>query len=173
MEHNFASRTLVSVVLVLLTGCTSPAGTQTTQQQINDALKRAPHGSVELTVDYCTPHKAADQRKQVVEMGQRAVFIPTASAPYEMKVIPVQSSTGDLVLSLSSKWIERVQSSNGGFNTDVIYSSTVLVKNGVASQPITFKVSDAEACLTLTANTRLAVSSANSVESVHQAANGQ
>jgi hypothetical protein len=172
MEPKHARTSLVAGLL-MMTGCTSPAETQVTQQQINDALKRAPHGSVELTVDYCSSHQVANRRTQVVDMGQGAVFKPTASAPYELVVTPVQAPSGDLLLSLRSKWMERNATPAGPVNTDVLYAKTALINNGGVSEPITFRVRDAETCLTLTANTRLTVSSANSVESVQQEASGQ
>lgn len=176
MQRKHSNIGLITVLLVLIAGCTSPAGTQTaltTQQQINDALKRAPHGSVELSVDYCSPQKEGEHRSQVVELGRGALFNSTPANPYELVVTPFQSPSGDLFVSLRSKWIERKSSTDGPFNSEVVFDKIAIIHAGGANEPLTFRVGAPETCLTLTATRRLTVGAANTAESIPKAASAQ
>lgn len=152
---------LAAAALVILTGCTSPAGTQVTQQQINDALKRASHGQVEFALSYCDADPQAPKRIQVVDLMRQAVFASTPLTPYEVAVTPFQTPTGDLVVSLRSKWIEHKNTPSGPSEVYVLNDKTAVIKNDGTGEPLTFTVGEWSTCVTLSAKTLPAVSTAS------------
>lgn len=175
MQRKHSRKGLVALLL-MIAGCSSPAErqiTQTTQQQINDALKRAPHGQVELALSYCDADPQAPKRSQVVDLMRPAVFASTPLTPYQVVVTSLQSSTGDLVVSLRSKWIEHKNTPSGLTDVYVLKDNTVTFKQGGASEPVNFQVGWPDTCLTLTATKRPTVGATKSVESISQAVSVQ
>lgn len=147
MKQSIVHAALVAAFVLQMTGCASPplALEASTQQRVIDALKMAPQDTVELTVGYCDSQRDLPIRKQVVAMGGVAVFDPTEATIYVLKVKPLKSADGKMVMSLTAQWKDKFE------RRDVIFSRQILTNDGEISPQSVLKVNGHDSCFTVTA----------------------
>jgi hypothetical protein len=150
MKQKRVHAALVAAFVVQMTGCASSspeqkASSQLTQQRVIEALKIAPRGPVELTVGYCDSQRDLPALKQVVAIGDTAVFDPTAATIYELKVKPLKTEDGKMVMLMTAHWLDKVE------RQDVLFSRQILTNDGEISPQSVLNINGIDSCFTVTA----------------------
>jgi hypothetical protein len=136
----------VCVVALVMAGCTSQSQqADSSQQKEENAKKMAPRGPVELTVGFCDSQREVPARKQVVSSGEIAVFDPTDVLSYELKVRPLKTADGKILLITTAFWQDAT------LRQDVLFSRQMLANNGEMSPKIVLNISGKASCFTITA----------------------
>ncbi|MBI6727194.1 hypothetical protein YA0089_26630 [Pseudomonas viridiflava] len=148
MMHKSVRVALVAVFVMHMAGCASPSPEQAItaeQQKFIDAMEIAPQGPVELTVGYCNSQQEFTARKRVVPLGEVAIFEPTDTAIYELKIRPIKTTDGKIVMSMTAQWQEKIE------RRDVLFSRQVLTQDGEISPQSVLKINGHDSCFTVTA----------------------
>ncbi|WP_421556765.1 hypothetical protein [Pseudomonas kitaguniensis] len=147
MKTNIVHVALVATLFMQITSCTSSSSEQKApaQQRGNDAIKMAPRESVELAVSYCDSQRELPVRKQVVTLGDTAIFEPTDATIYELKIKPFKNADGIMVMSMIAQWRDNVE------RRDVLFSRQILTQEGEISPQSVLKINGHNSCFTVTA----------------------
>jgi hypothetical protein len=150
MKYQF-TKALLSVAFVsALNGCTSSpplseSSSARSEQSAIEALKMANTGPVELTIGYCDSQLDLPARKQVVDNTIVAIFAPTLTAAYELKVRPLKLQKGKILTQITAYWKGKEGCEN------VLFSRQLIAKEGETGPKSVINVNGNANCFTITA----------------------
>lgn len=137
----------------------------TSQQQLLAGRAIPPQGQVEISVAYCGAQKEIQTRNQVVDLGRTAEYDTVPGIHYLLTASAVPAGDGAILMSLNARWVELPkENAIGWWTPEASYMKQFMVKDSVASSPITLKIPQGESCMTVTASIRPAVAASEDAQ---------